>query len=102
MMALIHDDVAIVSNEIFNGTFTAEALNYGNIHHASALVLSSPDLPNAFCWHIEERCQSLAPLIHQPASMYQEKARRRELHPGSIGMIQIVVTACARRIATSR
>src|SRR5271170_6463326 len=73
MMALIHDHVAIVSNEIFDRAFSMEALDYGNVDHPRVLVLSSPDLPNAFHWRIEECRQSLAPLIHQLASMYQDQ-----------------------------
>ena len=41
MMALVHDDVAIVRDEIFDITFALQTLDHGNINHASSLDLSA-------------------------------------------------------------
>jgi len=44
MVALIHNHVAIVDNEIFDCPFMLQTLNYGNINQTGSLGFSSAEL----------------------------------------------------------
>jgi len=44
-MALVHDDVAVVGDEIFDISFALQTLDHGNINHAGWLDLSSSKGP---------------------------------------------------------
>ena len=48
MMALVHDDVAIVGDEIFDISFAVQTLDHGNINHAGSLDLSASNVTDFF------------------------------------------------------
>ncbi len=63
-MALVHDDVAIVRDEIFDISFALQTLDHGNINHASSLDLSASNVADVSNWLIQEGSQSLTLLVH--------------------------------------
>src|SRR6266568_7900161 len=72
-MALVHNDVTVIRNEVFDVTFSLQALNYGHINRTSSLVLSSAELSDTPTGKIQECCQSLAPLVHQLTTVYENQ-----------------------------
>ena len=56
MMALIHDDVAVICDEIFDISFALQTLDHGNINHAGSLCLPSSKLTDASNRQIQESC----------------------------------------------
>jgi hypothetical protein len=51
MMALIHNDMAVLCNEIFHSALSVQTLDYGNINPASSVRLPSTELPDISDWH---------------------------------------------------
>src|SRR6266704_1503768 len=72
-MALVHNDVTVIRNEVFDVTFPLQALNYGHINRTSSLVLSSAELSDTPTGKIQECCQSLAPLVHQLTTVHENQ-----------------------------
>src|SRR6266446_3657418 len=72
-MALVHNDVTVIRNEVFDGTFPLQALNDRYINHTSSLVLSSTELSDTLTGKIQEGCQSLAPLVHQLTTVHENQ-----------------------------
>ncbi len=44
MMTFIHNHVAVVRDEIFNRSFTLQALDYSNINQTGSLNFPTPEL----------------------------------------------------------
>src|SRR6266567_4472742 len=72
-MALVHNDVTVVRNEVFNDTFALEALNDRYINYTSSLVLSSAELSDTPNGQAQEGRQSLAPLVHQLTTVHENQ-----------------------------
>lgn len=73
MVALVHNDVTVVRNEVFDGTFALQALNHRYINHTCSLVLSSTELSDTPTGQTQEGRQSLAPLIHQLTTVHENQ-----------------------------
>src|SRR5216684_4320941 len=72
-MALVHNDVTVVRNEVFDDTFALEALSDRYINYTSSLVLSSAELSDTPTGQAQEGRQSLAPLVHQLTTVHENQ-----------------------------
>src|SRR6266851_1560627 len=72
-MALVHDNVPVIPNEVFDGTFSLEALNDRHINHTCSLVFSSAELSDALAGQSQEGRQSFAPLVHQLTTVHENE-----------------------------
>src|SRR5216684_1805088 len=72
-MALVHNDVTVVRNEVFDDTFALQALNDRYINYTSSLVLSSAELSDTPTGQAQEGRQSLAPLVHQLTTVHENQ-----------------------------
>src|SRR2546422_8956809 len=72
-MALVHNDVTVIRNEVFDDAFPLQALNDRYINHTSSLVLSSTELSDTPTGKIQESCQSLTPLVHQLTTVHENQ-----------------------------
>src|SRR5216683_7653797 len=72
-MALVHNDVTVVRNEVFDDTFALQALNDRYINYTSSLILSSAELSDTPTGQTKEGRQSLAPLVHQLTTVHENQ-----------------------------
>src|SRR6266576_590031 len=94
MMALVHDDVAIVRDEIFDISFALQTLDHGNINQASSLDLSASNVTDVSNWKSQEGCQSLTPLVHKLAPVHQDQCIDRP--PGDQTCTDDRLSECGR------
>jgi len=59
-MTFIHDNVAIVGNDVVHDLFAVQALNHGNVNNAAGTSRSAPDLANRFDRQIQKCREPLA------------------------------------------
>ena len=72
-MTFIHDNVAIVGNDVVHDLFAVQALNHGNVNNAAGTSRSAPDLANRFDRQIQ-KCRE--PLAASGVSKKSRRARR--------------------------
>ena len=72
-MAVVHDNVPVIPNEVFDGTFSLEALNDRHINHTCSLVFSSAELSDALAGQSQEGRQSFVPLVHQLTTVHENE-----------------------------
>src|SRR5580658_4030455 len=63
MMALIDNNLTILSYFFFYYSLSRKALQHTNIYSSSQFIATAADYTNALKWNIEERRQALAPLF---------------------------------------
>ena len=73
MMALVHDEVAIVGHAVVDDAFANQALDERDVNQSSRLASSSSNSADPASWYSEERRQTLHPLIEQLLSMDEDK-----------------------------
>ncbi len=72
-MALIDDHMAVLDNAVIHDAFSDETLNNGDINLASRAISSSADSSDRFRRDIEERRETLNPLVEQLTAMNQHE-----------------------------
>lgn len=69
VVTFVDDEMAIIANKVGDFSAPHEALDQRHIDHASRLAFASPDRPDELRVNVEERLQSLDPLLHQFLAM---------------------------------
>ncbi len=69
VMALIDDHMAILSDAVIDDAFSDETLNDADINLSSRAISSSADSSDRFRWDIQERRETLNPLVQQLPAM---------------------------------
>ena len=69
VMALIDDHMAVLSDAVIHDTFSDEALNDADINQSSRAISSSADSSDRLRRDIEERRETLNPLVEQLPAM---------------------------------
>ena len=73
VVALVHDQVAVVRDAVVDDTFPDEALNDGDVEQPGWSVSSAADAPNRFRREAEEGRESLDPLVEKLAAMNEDE-----------------------------
>ena len=85
MVALIHNQMAIIAHEIVNEAASNHALYDCYIKQSRCLCAATTDPANSALWHSEERGKALDPLMLQLPTMYQYECIHAPLRNQSRG-----------------
>jgi hypothetical protein len=75
MMALAHNNVAVLCDEVLDSLILVKALNDRNIDSAGPLCLAAADLADVVDWHFQKYRQAFAPLIEELLTVDQNEHR---------------------------
>src|SRR5688572_14809029 len=73
VMALVDNHVAVLGDAVVSCAFSEQTLKDADVNQSSRSISSSADSPDRLGWDIEERRESLNPLIEQLPAMDQHE-----------------------------
>jgi hypothetical protein len=65
VMTLIHDHLTVLRHEVLHLIFSIQALDDGDINAPCPVWFPAANMPDRFCWHVQEHAEALDPLIEQ-------------------------------------
>ena len=72
-MALVYDQLPILTDDVVNDTFLAQALNHRNVNLPGRLVPAAPDLSDLFWRKSQKSAQRFNPLVEHLATMNNDQ-----------------------------
>ena len=79
MVALIHDDMAVVANEVIHPSFSDDALNHRDVEESVRSMFSPSDSTDVLGFDTKENRQLRNPLVKQRTTVNEDQRARAAL-----------------------